>query len=78
MEMFFPNITRDIANLKIREIEETKAEIVLSSCQQCKRTMSVGAKRLKKKLKFLDIAEFVLILSERQRTLAFENLLDKT
>jgi heterodisulfide reductase subunit D len=78
MEMFFPNITRDIANLKIREIEETKAEIVLSSCQQCKRTMSVGAKRLKKKLRFLDIAEFVLILSERQRTLAFENLLDKT
>jgi len=78
MEMFFPNITRDIANLKIREIEETNAEIVLSSCQQCKRTMSVGAKRLKKKLRFLDIAEFVLILSERQRTLAFENLLDKT
>lgn len=77
MEMFFPKMTRDIADLKIEEIDETRAEVVLSACQQCKRTLALGAKRHKKKFRFLDLSELILILSEPQRALAFENLLQK-
>ena len=62
--MFFPNLTREIAARKIGEIEETRAEIVLSACQQCKRTISLNAKKMGKKFKVLDLLEFLLILSD--------------
>lgn len=67
LEMFFPAITRDIATHKIEEIDETGAEIVVSACQQCKRTISVAAKRLKKKFKVLDLLELINTLSEPWR-----------
>ena len=78
LEMFFPNLTREIAARKIGEIEETRAEIVLSACQQCKRTISLNAKKMKKKFKVLDLLEFLLILSDPMRALTFENLLQKS
>jgi len=64
LEMFFPNITKGIAGLRAKEIEETEADIVLSACQQCKRTLSVNTKKLKKKVKVQDIVELIHTLSE--------------
>jgi heterodisulfide reductase subunit D len=78
LEMFFPKISKDIGDLKIKEIEETGAEIVLSACQQCKRTISLNAKKMKKKFRVLDLLELLLILSDPTRALAFENLLHKS
>lgn len=78
LEMFFPNITREIAELKIKEIDETKAEVVLSACQQCKRTLALSAKKQKKKFKLLDLSELILLLSDPSKALAFKNLLHKT
>ena len=78
LEMFFPNLTREIAARKIGEIEETRAEIVLSACQQCKRTISLNAKKMGKKFKVLDLLEFLLILSDPMRALTFENLLQRS
>jgi heterodisulfide reductase subunit D len=78
LEMFFPKISKDIVDLKIKEIEETGAEVVLSACQQCKRTISLNAKKLKKKFRVLDLLELILILSDPTRALAFENLLQKS
>lgn len=78
LEMFFPKISKDIGDLKIKEIEETGAEVVLSACQQCKRTISLNAKKMKKKFRVLDILELVLILSDPTRALAFENLLQRS
>ena len=78
LEMFFPKISKDIGDLKIKEIEETGAEVVLSACQQCKRTISLNAKKQKKKFRVLDLLELLLILSDPTRALAFENLLQKS
>ncbi|NWG02011.1 MAG: (Fe-S)-binding protein, partial [Syntrophaceae bacterium] len=78
LEMFFPKITKDIVNLKVKEIEETRAEVVLSACQQCKRTIALNAKKMKKKFRVLDLLEFILILADPMRALTFENLLQKT
>lgn len=78
LEMFFPNLTKGIAARKIEEIEETRAEIVLSACQQCKRIISLNAKKMKKKFKVLDLLELLLILSDPMRALTFENLLQKS
>jgi heterodisulfide reductase subunit D len=78
LEMFFPKISKDIGDLKIKEIEETGAEVVLSACQQCKRTISLNAKKMKKKFRVLDLLELILILSDPTRALAFENLLQRS
>jgi heterodisulfide reductase subunit D len=78
LEMFFPKISKDIGDLKIKEIEETGAEVVLSACQQCKRTISLNARKMKKKFRVLDLLELILILSDPTRALAFENLLQKS
>jgi heterodisulfide reductase subunit D len=78
LEMFFPKISKDIVELKIKEIEETGAEVVLSACQQCKRTISLNAKKMKKKFRVLDLLELILILSDPMRALTFENLLQKS
>jgi heterodisulfide reductase subunit D len=78
LEMFFPKISKDIGDLKIKEIEETGAEVVLSACQQCKRTISLNAKKMKKKFRVLDLLELIFILSDPTRALAFENLLQKS
>ena len=64
--------------MKIKEIEETGAEVVLSACQQCKRTISLNARKMKKKFRVLDLLELILILSDPTRALAFENLLQKS
>jgi heterodisulfide reductase subunit D len=78
LEMFFPKISKDIGDMKIKEIEETGEEVVLSACQQCKRTISLNAKKLKKKFRVLDLVELILILSDPARALAFENLIQKS
>jgi heterodisulfide reductase subunit D len=78
LEMFFPKISKDIGDRKIKEIEETGAEVVLSACQQCKRTISLNAKKMKKKFRVLDLLELILILSDPMRALTFENLLQKS
>jgi len=78
LEMFFPNISKEIGELKIKEIEETGAEIVLSACQQCKRTISLNAKRMKKKFRVLDVLELIFILSDPTRALTFENILQRS
>lgn len=78
LEMIFPNLTKEIAVHKIEEIEETRAEVVLSACQQCKRTIALNAKKMKKKFKVLDLLEFILILSDPMKALTFENLLQRS
>ncbi|OGP69172.1 MAG: hypothetical protein A2170_00860 [Deltaproteobacteria bacterium RBG_13_53_10] len=65
--MFFPTVRKEIADRKIAEIEETGANILLSACQQCKRTIAVAAKRLKKKFKVLDLSELILLLAQPEK-----------
>ncbi|MDZ7837669.1 MAG: (Fe-S)-binding protein [Actinomycetota bacterium] len=53
-----------IADAKTEEIILTDADIVVSACQQCERTISTSLKKkkkeLNKKIKVWDIAELVL------------------
>jgi heterodisulfide reductase subunit D len=59
LEMVDPDLAAKIAKAKIDEVLATGAQAVVTSCQQCVRTMTSYAKRNKIKLEVLDIVQLV-------------------
>lgn len=59
VEMVNPDLTAKVARMKLREIAETGADMVVSSCQQCLRTMATRARRDKVDLAVKDLTELV-------------------
>jgi heterodisulfide reductase subunit D len=53
-------LSESIAQLKAREIIKTGADIVVTSCQQCVRTILQALKKENSKIKTMDISELVL------------------
>ncbi len=60
LEMVDPDLSAALAHEKIREIQATGAKTVITSCQQCVRTIMTTARRSKIPIKAMDITEFVL------------------
>ncbi|MBS3907697.1 MAG: (Fe-S)-binding protein [Syntrophaceae bacterium] len=60
LEMVDPELSAALAREKIKEIQATGAELVITSCQQCVRTILTTARRMKIPLKTSYITEFVL------------------
>jgi heterodisulfide reductase subunit D len=59
LEMVDPELSAALAKEKIKEIQATGAELVITSCQQCVRTILSTARRMKIPLKTSYITEFV-------------------
>ena len=60
LEMVHPDLSALMAQAKIEEIQATGADMVITACQQCVRTIQTTARRKKIPLVVMDIAEFVL------------------
>ncbi|MBW2065954.1 MAG: (Fe-S)-binding protein [Deltaproteobacteria bacterium] len=60
LEMIDPKLSAEISKRKIDEIIQTGAQAVITSCQQCVRTMTTYVKRNKIPLEVMDITELVL------------------
>ena len=60
-------LTAALAQEKIKEIQATGAEAVITSCQQCVRTIMTTARRKKIPIAATDIIEFVLKSMEDQQ-----------
>jgi heterodisulfide reductase subunit D len=54
-------LSEDIAAMKAKAIIETNADIVVTACQQCVRTIMAGLKKENSKIKVMDISELVLM-----------------
>ena len=52
-------LSADISKRKIREVLDTGAQAVVTSCQQCVRTMTTYVRRNKVDLQVLDITQLV-------------------
>ncbi len=59
LEMIDAELSAKISQRKIEEIMSTGAEAVISSCQQCLRTMATHARRNKVPLKVMDITQLI-------------------
>jgi heterodisulfide reductase subunit D len=60
VEMVNPELSARIAQLKLDEIAKTGADMVVSSCQQCLRTIATRARRQKNPLAVKDLTELVV------------------
>ena len=60
LEMVDPELSAALAQEKIKEIQATGADTVITACQQCVRTIMTTARRNKIPVKAMDITEFVL------------------
>jgi heterodisulfide reductase subunit D len=59
LEMVDPDLSAEVAQMKIEEILETGADMVVTSCQQCVRTIATRARRQKLDLVVKDLTELV-------------------
>jgi Fe-S oxidoreductase len=59
VEMADADLTEAVARRRIGEAKATGAKVVLSACQQCKRTLAIGARREKVRVRVMDVAELV-------------------
>ena len=59
LEMIDAGLSKEIAGAKIQQIMETGADAVITSCQQCVRTMKGYVRLNKIKLEVLDIVELI-------------------
>lgn len=59
LEMIDEGLSADIARMKIEEVLYTGAEAVVTSCQQCVRTMTTYVKRNKISLEVMDITQLI-------------------
>ncbi len=60
VEMTDPDLTAQVAQMKLDSIKDVGAEMVVTACQQCVRTMTTRAKRTKTDLAVKDLTELVL------------------
>ena len=60
LEMNDSVLSGKVAQLRITQALDTKADIVVSCCQQCKRTLSGGARQKRARIKIMDLSEFII------------------
>jgi heterodisulfide reductase subunit D len=60
LEMVDPELSAALAQEKIREVQATGADTVITACQQCVRTIMTTARRNRIPVKAMDVTEFVL------------------
>ena len=60
LEMNDPDLGGKIAQLRVSQALDKKAEIIVTACQQCKRTLSGGARQMRARIKVMDLSEFML------------------
>ncbi|MCU0596721.1 MAG: (Fe-S)-binding protein [Desulfobacterota bacterium] len=59
LETASPELAGKLARAKIEEILQSEADVVVTACQQCVRTIASSARRQKLDLKVMDISELV-------------------
>jgi len=60
VESIDTELSSNIASIKAKEIIATGADIVITACQQCVRTIATGLKKEKSRIKAVDLSQLVL------------------
>ena len=59
VEMADPELAAAVARRRLAQAQETGAEVIVSACQQCKRTLTAAARRERVRMRVLDVTEVV-------------------
>jgi heterodisulfide reductase subunit D len=59
VEMADKDLTAAVAQRRVEEAAATEAQVILSACQQCERTLAEGARKARIRVRSMDIAELI-------------------
>jgi Fe-S oxidoreductase len=59
VEMADKDLTAAVAERRVAEAAATEAQVVLSACQQCERTLAEAARRARIRVRAMDIADLI-------------------
>jgi Fe-S oxidoreductase len=59
VEMADKDLTAAVAQRRVEEAAATEAQVILSACQQCERTLAEGARKARIRVRAMDIAELI-------------------
>lgn len=59
IEMQNAELSNEISAMRVKEAVDTGAEAVVTTCQQCKRTLQKGARQIRARIKVYDLLEFL-------------------
>jgi Fe-S oxidoreductase len=59
VEMADKDLTAAVAQRRMEEAAATEAQVVLSGCQECERTLAEAARRARIRVRAMDIAELI-------------------
>jgi len=60
LETFDAELSRAVSDRRLAQAREVEAEVVVSACQQCERTLTEAARRNRVRLRVADVAELAL------------------
>ena len=64
VQMVDESVTAAVASRRLGQAQQTGARVVLSACQQCKRTLMAAARRDKVRVRVMDLAELIWLAAE--------------
>jgi heterodisulfide reductase subunit D len=60
LEMNDQALSGKVAQQRVGQALAVKADIIVTSCQQCKRTLTGGARQMRARIKVMDLSEFLI------------------
>ncbi len=69
LESVDPELSREVAKRRLEQAQAVGAEVIVSACQQCERTLSMAARREKIRIRVMDVVQLLrMALSEDTTT----------
>jgi len=59
VETFNPELVGDLSHRRLGQALDTEAQVIVSACPQCERTLTAEARREKARVRVMDLVEFV-------------------
>ena len=59
VETFNPELVGELSQRRLGQALETEAQVIVSACPQCERTLAAEARREKARVRVMDLVEFV-------------------
>ncbi len=64
LESIDPELSAQIAGRRLAQAQRAKAEVLVTACQQCQRTLGMAARRQRVRMPVMDVAELLLSAME--------------
>jgi len=59
VEMADSQLSADVSQSRLKQAQATEAQVILSACQQCKRTITAATRREKVRIRVMDLIELI-------------------